>query len=395
MKKNRIKSNILLLGAGTQALAILKDLTRVGGRLFIIVNKTGNYGDESKYIFKRYVCDKPVRSEEYKEYVKKVILSESIDVVLPMGDVQAEFISINKVELSKITHIHAPNYDTFMNGYDKNRLMNLCQENGYPHPTTIDLSKKDYLNKNFFDTFPFPGLLKPNCTTGGRGMTMIADYDDLIRKYPSVHKEYGDCHLQRFVREGGRQIKVQLYVEEDGTLIASSVLNKVRWYPVKGGSSCCAITTNNDKIVKICHSVLKDIKWVGFADFDTIEDPDTGELLIMEINPRLPACVGASVFAGVNWGEILVNGALNMPQRSYFCKEGVVLRHLGFDVLWFLHSPNRLKTKPSWFQFFSRNVYYQDFHVSDLNPFWVGTYHNFKKLFNPSFKKAKLGTIER
>ena len=312
-----------------------------------------------------------------------------------MGDITAEFVCKNKQELEGITHVTAPDYLTFQKGYDKNQLMNLCKEKGYPHPLTIDLSKFACLEKSLFEDFPFPGLLKPNCTTGGRGMTMIADYDDLMRKYPSVHKEYGDCHLQRFVREGGRQIKVQLYVEEDGTLIACSVLNKVRWYPVKGGSSCCAITINNDKIVKICHNVLKDIKWVGFADFDTIEDPDTGELLIMEINPRLPACIGASVFAGINWGEILVNGALNRPQKTYICKEGVVLRHLGFDVLWFLHSSNRFKTRPSWFQFFSRNVYYQDFHVSDLKPFWVGTYHNFKKLFNPSFKKAKLGTIER
>lgn len=391
MKNNRTKSNVLLLGAGTQALAILKDLTRVGGRLFIVVNKTGNYGDESKYIFKRYVCDKPVRSEEYKEYVNKVILSESIDVVLPMGDAHAEFISKNKVELSKITHVHAPDYDAFMNGYDKNRLMNLCQENGYPHPTTIDLSKKDYLNKIFFDTFPFPGLLKPNCTTGGRGMTLINNYDELCKKYPIVHEKYGDCHLQRFVREGGRQIKIQLYVEKDGSLVASSVLNKVRWYPVKGGASCCAITIKNEKMVQICHSILKDISWVGFADFDTIEDPDTGELLIMEINPRLPACIGASVFGGVNWGRILVSGALGETQQDYNCKEGVTLRHLGFDILWFFHSPKKWSVKPSWFHFMGKNVFYQDFHFFDQKPFWLGTYHNIKKLFDPSFKKAKSG----
>ena len=387
--------NILILGSGTQAFAILKGLKEVGCRLYAVVKKTGNYGDESKYIYKRYICNKPVGSSGYLDYIKQLVLSDKIDVIIPMGDITAEFVSKNKQELEEITHITVPDYLTFQKGYDKNQLMNLCKEKGYPHPLTIDLSKYACLEKSLFDSFPFPGLLKPNCTSGGRGMTMIDDYDDLMRKYPSVHREYGDCHLQRFVPEGGRQIKVQLYVEEDGTLIASSVLDKVRWYPVKGGSSCCAITTNNDKIVKICHSVLRDIKWVGFADFDTIEDPDTGELLIMEINPRLPACIGASVFAGINWGEILVNGALNKPQKTYLCEEGVVLRHLGFDVLWFLHSSNRFKTRPSWFQFFGRNVYYQDFHVSDLKPFWVGTYHNFKKLFNPSFQKAKSGTIER
>lgn len=391
MNNKRGTTRILILGSGTQALAILKGLTEAGGRLYIVVNKTGNYGDESKYIYKRYVCSIPVGSSAYLDYVKKLILSNKIDVVIPTGDITAGFASKYKKEFDAITNISIPDFLTFQKGYDKNQLMNLCQEKGYPHPKTIDLSKCCYLEKSLFQGFPFPGLLKPNCTTGGRGMTMIADYDDLLRKYPNVYKEYGDCHLQRLVREGGRQIKVQLYVEEDGTLIASSVLNKVRWYPVKGGSSCCAITIKNDEIVRICHNVLKDIKWVGFADFDIIEDPDTSELLIMEINPRLPACIGASVYAGINWGEIIMRDAMGLGQKTYNYKVNVVLRHLCLDILWFIHSPNRYNTKPSWFCFWGRNVHYQDFHFFDQKPFWIGTYHNIKKLFNPSFKRAKSG----
>lgn len=391
MDNKRETINILMLGSGTQALAILKGLQEAGGRLYIVVNSTGNYGDESKYIYKRYICNIPVGGCGYLEYVKQLILSDIIDVVIPTGDITAEFVSKNKKELEAITNITIPDFQIFRKGYDKNQLMNLCQEKGYPHPMTIDLSRCSYLDKSLYDSFPFPGLLKPNCTTGGRGMTMIADYDDLLRKYPNVHKEYGDCHLQRFVREGGKQIKVQLYVEENGKLIASSVLNKTRWYPIKGGSSCCAVTIENDELVKICHSVLKDIKWVGFADFDTIEDPDTGELLIMEINPRLPACIGTSVFAGINWGEILVRGALGLEQKNYEYKTNIILRHLCLDILWFLHSPNRFHSKPSWFRFIGKSVYYQDFHFFDQKPFWVGSYHNIKKLFNPSFRKAKSG----
>ena len=111
----------------------------------------------------------------------------------------------------------------------------------------------------------------------------------------------------------------------------------------------------------------------------------------MEINPRLPACIGAVVNAGIDWGKIIVDDYMGRQQKHYHLKEGVTLRHLGFDVLWFLKSPNRFKAKPSWFKFFGRRVTYQDFHFWDQKPFWVGTYHNFKKLFNPEFKKAKSG----
>lgn len=385
-------TNVLILGSGTQAFAIEKSLHEAGCKLFVIVNETGNYGDVSKYVFKRIHNNVPIGSNAYLEFVKHVVISEGIDVIFPMGDLSAKFVSEHKNELSKITHIQTPSIDVFLNGYDKNQLMTLCQEKGYPHPITIDLSRNDITNESLFAEFPFPGLLKPNCTTGGRGMTLITNYADLCQRYPAVYAEYGDCHLQRFVREGGRQVKIQLYMGEDGALVASSVLDKVRWYPVKGGASCCAVTIKNDEMVEICHHILKDLKWVGFADFDLIEDPDTGELLVMEINPRLPACIGASVHGGINWGEILLRGAWGESQKKYDYKEGVVLRHFGFDLLWFLHSPHRWRTKPSWFHFVGRNVYYQDLHICDIKPFFVGTYHNIKKLLDPSFKKAKSGT---
>lgn len=382
-------ANILLLGAGTQALAILQSLHKAEHRIVLIVDSVGNYADESRYVSRRIVCQSSPESEEYLQVVLQLVNEEQIDVVIPMGDKTAEFVSRRKSELSKHTHVIAPDYDNFKKGYDKNQLMRHCRERHLPHPQTVDMSATTDVELR---EFHYPALLKPNCTTGGRGMVMACDYEGLMKVYPIIHADYGECHLQRFIREGGRQVKIQLCVDENGTLLQHSVLHKVRWYPIKGGASCCAVSIKDERIVSICHQILKDIHWIGFADFDTIEDPDTGELLIMEINPRLPACIGAAVYAGIDWGNVLVNQALEIPQHNYVYKEGVAFRHLGFDVLWFLKSQDRFKTKPSWFMFLGRKVYYQDFHFWDQKPFWFGTYHNIKKLFDPDFKKAKSGS---
>lgn len=382
--------HILLLGSGTQALAIVKSLHRAGGRIVILVRETGNYADVSRYIDERIVTPYGYQSKEYLEQVKAIVKEKDIDVVLPMGDLTAEFLSRNKEELQPLTHFKMPALEDFLKGYDKNQLMTLCREKGYPHPLTIDLSVTAYNEFAHFEGFPFPGLLKPNCTTGGRGMCFIRNYDELVRKYPQIQVEYGDCHLQQFIREGGSQVKVQVYVNEQGELLQSSVMEKVRWYPIKGGSSCCSVSVSRPEMVEICYQILKDIHWVGFADFDCIGNPDIGELLIVEINPRLPACIGAAINAGIDWGQIIVDDYMGRQQKHYHFQEGVALRHLGFDVLWFLKSPKRFKAKPSWFKFFGRKVAYQDFHFWDQKPFWVGTCHNLIKLLNPEFKKAKI-----
>lgn len=384
--------NILLLESGTQALAILKSISAHKNKIILLVTEIGNYADVSKYVDEcLYTCYR-VTTRDYLCYVKAVIKEKRIDVIIPMGDTVAEFLSFHREELLKMTHFKLPIYNDFLKGYDKNKLMTLCAEKGYPHPFTIDLSKIDYKDPSCFDSFPYPGLLKPNCTTGGRGMCIINNYDDLVRIYPVIKVEYGECHLQQFIKEGGSQVKIQLYVNEKGELLYSSAMEKVRWYPIKGGSSSCSVTTHKPQMEEICHKILKDINWIGFADFDTIGNPDTGELLIMEINPRLPACIGAAVKAGIDWGQIIVDDALGKPLESYPFKEEVIFRHLGFDILWFLKSPERFKTKPNWFKFIGKNVYYQDFHFWDQKPFWVGSFHNLKKLFNPKFRKAKSGT---
>lgn len=383
-------ANILFLGTGTQAFAILKNLHKAGNKIYILTSEKGNYADHSRY------ADTVIyysAEDAFIPLLKETIVGNSIDVVIPMGDGSAEFLSKNKDDFAEIVNFKMPDYENFLKGYDKNKLMTLCREKGYPHPVTIDLSLVDYKDKIAFDDFPFPGFLKPNCTTGGRGMRIINNYEELVNIFPVIKKEFGECHLQRFIKAGGRQVKVQLYVNEKGELLNHSVLNKVRWYPVKGGSSCCSVTMEDEKIVQICYNILKDINWVGFADFDTIEDPDTNELLIMEINPRLPACIGAAVEAGVNWGQVIVDDYLGREQKKYEYRLGVAIRHIGFDVLWFLKSDKRWKTQPSWFKFFGPNVIYQDFHFCDQKPFWIGTYHNIMKLFDPNFKKAKFAKI--
>ena len=385
-------ANILLLGSGTQAFAIIKPLHKVGHHIFLLVGEKGNYADASRYVIKNVYSDLSYSSPEYIELVLQIVASEKIDVIIPMGDKSAEFLSKNKPALEGIVNFKSPDFVNFMSGYDKNQLMSLCQEKGYPHPLTIDLTRVDYEHDNSLKYFPYPALLKPNCTTGGRGMAIIHNYDDLLRTYPETHAQYGNCHLQQFIKEGGQQVKIQLYVDNNGNLLQHTVLHKVRWYPVKGGASCCAVTIENEKMVNICHQILKDIHWIGFADFDTIEDPDTHNLLVMEINPRLPACIGAAVKAGVDWGNILVDEALGRPLKEYNYRQGTILRHLGFDFLWFLKSPNRFKSNPSWFNFWGTNVHFQDFDLFDSKPFWIGTCHNIKKLFNPEFKKAKSGT---
>ena len=113
----------------------------------------------------------------------------------------------------------------------------------------------------------------------------------------------------------------------------------------------------------------------------------------MEINPRVPACLKTPCEAGIDWADVIVSEYLGKPHEKYEVEREVYLRHLGFEVLWFFYSRNRFKTKPSWFRFFGRHIYYQDMNGwPDMLPFFMGTMGNIKKQLSPAFRAEKSGT---
>ena len=378
-------SKVLVLGCGTQGLIMVRELNRAGHEVYLLGEKN-NYADSSRYVKSYYHTLNIPSSAEYLSEVLSIIKARKIEVLIPMGDVHSEFMSSNKNTLLSYVRFEMPDLKDYLRGSDKNELMKLCQAKGYPHPFTVNtVNDIHILDKNILS---FPLLIKPNITCGGRGMLLVYSYEELLDKYPQIREQYGDCHLQKYVKPGGAQVEVQLYVNKNKQLVNSSVIYKYRWYPEKGGSSCCAKSVKNDEIVNILYKLLIDLNWVGFADFDTIEDPDTGDLLIMELNPRVPACVKCAFEAGVNWAQIIVDAYLNKPQKQYNYNEGEYLRHLGFEILWFIKSKNRFKTRPSWFNFWGKHIHYQDMSDwSDPKPFIMGTFNNVKKVLTHKEKE--------
>lgn len=381
--------NILLFGIdGTQTLPIAKSLYKKGYRLIGLYHDKYGYGTHS-----RYIHEKIKMNGWDEEFILKSLIdlieSKNIATIIPFGDATAEFLSKHKAELERYIKLTVPEYDVFMSGYDKNRLMALCREKGYPHPFTIDLS--DEIDEKELNDFPYPALIKPNLTTGGRGMTLVHSREELKKKLSDIQKVYGACHLQQFIPEGGRQLKVQIFVDKRNDRYIGSVIWKQRYYPEKGGSSCCNVTVENPELIEMCASVLKELGWEGFADFDLIEDPRDGVLKIMEINPRFPACLKSAVESGIDYGNLLVDYTLGHPLQNYGYRPGARLRHIGFEALWFISSKNRFKTKPNWFRWISPHTYYQDFSWTDPLPFVYGTWGNIKKLFTTDTLKKKSG----
>lgn len=386
------RKKVLLIQADTtQTLPMARELHRKGYEVHAIVSSKLTYGYGCRFVKKKFIFEDYENIEEHYKFVLQILQNDNYSIVIPMADHGAIVLSKYKSELLRYTKFVMPDFNIFEQGFDKHRLIETCQKGNYPHPRTIIIKDSSNVPPEA-KGLKYPVLIKPNISCGARGITPVDSYGELCLKLPQVIRNYGDCHVQEYIPEGGAQVEAQLYVNEKGELVQSSVIYKYRWYPNHGGSSCCNKSYEDNKLIETLHSLLKDIGWVGFADFDTIEDPRTGELLIMEINPRVPACVKTAFSAGINWADVISSEYEGATHEQYDLREEVFLRHLGFEILWFLYAKNRFSTKPSWFRFFGRKIYYQDMSGwSDPLAFLYGTWGNIKKQLSPSFRKAKSG----
>jgi D-aspartate ligase len=380
---------IVILDAQTiQTLAVSKSLKGSDYYVILMCDGKNSYGFHTKYADRKIIVPSiQNETEAFHLFFMDFLQKEEIDVVIPMNDYSAQYLSKNKGTLEKLTNFIIPTYDIFINAYNKNRLMKICEANGFPHPKTVDLTTCNIEEAD--KSVKFPALIKPNISTGARGIAYVQSIAELQKKLPHIVDIYGDCHLQEFIPSGGHQYKVELFINNQ-KLINSTVIDKIRFYPPKGGSSCYIQTVEYKNLVDICFNLSIVLDWEGFIDFDLIEDPNDGIVKIMEINPRIPATIKASIISGVDFIENIVDGSLKHPIKTHKYLPGKYLRYFGMDILWLFTSKRQVKTKSSWTKtLFSSSEYLEDGSYDDIKPFIYGTIGGILKQMNRHFRESK------
>lgn len=385
-----MKIKVLLLDGHTiQALPMMKALSRLNAEVTIFCEDRISYGYFSRYAHHRVLCPKPKPDEAtYLEFLLEYLRKNPQDLIIPLFNDTAEFASQHKQAIESLgVKVDIPEWDIFIRGHDKELLMEACKDLDIPHPRTANPNKIGY--EAAIDYVGYPCLIKPNLGAGAKGIKIIHSREDFERYYRAIEQKFGESCIQEFIPQTGTQYKVQLYRSESGNIVAASVYEKCRYYPLDGGTSTCNITIDRPDLVALYTRILDHLNWVGMADFDCIEDPRDGVVKLMEINPRVPGTIKASFISGVNFAEVMVNRACGYAYHTYCYTPGKVLRNFATELLWFYKSRDRMHTRPNWFHFWGKNIYYADGSLSDPLPMVAGFLGGIKKLLNADFRNSK------
>ena len=366
------KKYVVLLpeASGRQVLPMAKAFYELGCDVITVQEHKADLGNKTKYAAKKYVIegvdtDECVATEFYTALLKK----EHIDLVIPLSDFSAGIFARMKseVEANSSTVIATNEYKVFMDAFDKLNTMKICMANGIPCPYTLDAVSSI---EDVPETLKYPVLLKPRSSCGSIGLHIAQDRESLKKYIEQVHSEnLGEVLVQEFIPQSGRQYNAHFVLDKNHTVKSAVLAEKCRWFPIDGGASTLCRTIHNSQILDECEKLLKVIGWVGYCDLDLMEDPRDGSIRVIEINARISANVKLCMAAGVNIAEQLLQlyrGETVSDKLVY--GDDVRLRCMHTDLLWFIKSPKRFKSDPSWFSL--RRTTDQIWMWSDPAPFF-------------------------
>ncbi len=310
------------------------------------------------------------------EITLRVLQEGHYDIVIPMTDFSAALLSEHIDQVAPLAWPAVNPPEVFRRAADKQRTMQACAEAGVPCPKTLyDMDSADDI---LAAGLPFPFIIKPRTGYGSIGFHVIRDEEQLRRVFPEALERFGPMVVQDYIPQTGTQYKCEVFLDENGAPKSAVVFDKTRWYPVDGGSTCCSSSVHRPDIAADSIRLLQHIGWRGYGDVDLIEDPRDGVAKVMEINPRITASVKVCFAAGVDFARQIVELGMGKPVTEYpDYRDGVRLRYMHTDVLWFLQSPNRFNTRPGWFDF--RHTTDQIFSPKDPWPWFTYTIQGMRK----------------
>jgi predicted ATP-grasp superfamily ATP-dependent carboligase len=163
--------------------------------------------------------------------------------------------------------------------------------------------------------------------------TSPGEAEDVVERMSGAGAE---VILQEWV-PGSRESVITCY--SDGDFAASFALRVLRTHPPLGGSSVVRESLPlSPELVEPAHRLVRAAGLEGVSEIEFRRDAK-GRLVLMEINPRLPATVELAVRAGLDFPQLLYLWALGQPLPSPSpYRIGLRLRWLGGDLRWLLET---------------------------------------------------------
>ena len=314
----------------------------------------------SKYAGTYVLVNNPERSE--KEYIKsliQIVKTHSVDLIIPVGFIDFKLLSKYKEELEKYCVIPIEHYATFTNVVDKWKLQSICEKLkiSYPMSFLIEKDTDETKIRNFMDQTKFPIIVK------GRGdgskPSYYSNIDDLLKM--TLEERNQGCIIQEFINGWG----VGYYAFSDNGDILSEFMHKRIFEAAPlGGASTKACSNYDPELLALGRKFIKAFSWSGVIMVECKKEAETGELYLIEINPKFWGSLELSYRAGVDFPRTLAEYYLEGKRPKQIAYRNI--QFSWFTTIFLFYAQYGLSTLfEAIIQTANKDLLYTDLHLLD------------------------------
>jgi len=265
----------------------------------------------SAYIDNLVISENRMNSTKYLDEVIRIIQTQGINIIFPAAEEGFKFVSKYRDIFSKFCRVVAlPSEEALDTAFDKWKLHLFLKKHNITIPDTVLL--KDIEKNNQFN---YPVILKPINGSGGEN---IQKFDSLEKENFQVICNYPkeDYIIQKYVP--GHDMGCSVLCQ-DGQVLAYTIQQQLGLTEGFSPKIDKLKFVHDSAVLNIVTKTMNLLKWNGVANLDLRYNSQTGEMNVLEINPRFWQSLMGSLSIGVNFPYILylLSNNINFEYISY------------------------------------------------------------------------------
>ncbi|MFA6148351.1 MAG: ATP-grasp domain-containing protein [bacterium] len=353
MPRDDVPSVLLLDGLWNKTVAAVRSLGRRGYRVSVGERTRFAPALFSRYCSRRFLYPSPATAPDaFLDALEKELRIGGYDVVLAMEFGTQVLIARNRGRFEGTTRFPFASAELAIRVQDKGELASFAASLGIECPATFRPEGPGDV-RALADRVPYPLLIKPRLSSGGRGIRRVESPAQLREEYPKVHSVHPFPILQEVLPPGGSALGVGALMNFSSAPRATFAYRRLREYPVGGGPSTLRESVSDEALCRTTERLLSALRWTGVAMAEFKVDPRDGRPKLLEVNPRFWGSLHHAILSGVDFPHLLCRMAIEgdvPPLREY--RTGVRSRSLIHgDLMHFVKNPRRFHLQPRFLDF--------------------------------------------
>lgn len=263
---------------------------------------------------------------DYLGWLQKVIVSESIDMVFSLNDLEIGMLASSRsaIEAETGATLYVPPLETLSICADKWATFCFGRDHGLPVPATF-LSVEAAMSAVEDGQITFPLIVKPRWGSASIGLFQVSRPDDLATAVSNCKAAIAKSCLANFGSEddvlvqeflGGAEYGADLLYSKRETFIGFTVKQKIA---MRAGETDKAVTVEPSRFKPLVERIAVNLPHRGNLDCDFLEKD--GLIYLLELNPRFGGGYPFTHLAGANHVQMLINDfdGKPLPPYAYEC----------------------------------------------------------------------------